>query len=55
MGFSSGGRLSAMFASKFPERVRRLALLPTGDQGGACVALARAYYGDCRAVVLQGA
>ena len=55
MGFSSGGRLSAMFAAKFPERVRRLALLPTGDAGDACEALAQAYYGDCKAMALQGA
>ena len=35
LGLSSGARLSAMFASRYPKRVSKLAVLPTGDAAGA--------------------
>ncbi|CAK9026489.1 Uncharacterized protein SCF082_LOCUS17533 [Durusdinium trenchii] len=54
VGLSSGARLSALFAAKYPSRVAGLAVLPTGDAAGAASVLAQAYYGDCREVAEQG-
>ena len=54
LGFSSGARLSALFAAKYPSRLSGLAILPTGDAGGAAALLAQAYYGDCREVAEEG-
>ena len=41
LGLSSGARLSAMFASRYPKRVSKLAVLPTGDAAGASGLLAQ--------------
>mmetsp|Transcript_76482 Transcript_76482/g.168970 ORF Transcript_76482/g.168970 Transcript_76482/m.168970 type:complete len:318 (+) Transcript_76482:2-955(+) len=54
LGLSSGARLSAMFASRYPKRVSKLAVLPTGDAAGASGLLAQAYYGDCWELAQKG-
>eukprot|EP00438_Fugacium_kawagutii_P029522 Skav222748 [mRNA] locus=scaffold2390:581403:594839:- [translate_table: standard] len=49
-----------MFASRYPQRVSKLAMLPTGDAAGAAGLLAqvrrvrRAYYGDCWELATKG-
>ncbi|CAJ1380077.1 unnamed protein product [Effrenium voratum] len=54
LGLSSGGRLSALFGRKYPERTKGLCLLPTGDAKGIAQRLADAYYGDYVELAEQG-
>ena len=54
VGLSSGARLSALFAARYPHRVSSLVLLPTGDFHGASSLLSKAYYADCADVAEAG-